>query len=77
MTLDPIVEEVRGFRDAIAREHGYDIASIFEALRKMEVASGREHVSLPPRANAQQAAATDETGPASQPITTTLGSPRE
>ena len=60
MTVDPIVEEVRGFRDAIAREHDYDIDAIFEALRKIEIASGRDHVSLPPRASAQHAAAADE-----------------
>ncbi len=57
MTVDPVVEEVRQFRDALAREHGYDIDAIFEALRQMEVASGREHVSLPPRAPVDLAAA--------------------
>ena len=49
MTRDPIVEEVRAARDAIAKEHGYDIQAIFAALREMEEQSGREHVTLPPR----------------------------
>lgn len=52
MIQDPIVEEVRGFRDEIAREYDYDIDAIFEALRRMEASSGREHVSLVPRKTA-------------------------
>ena len=59
MTSDPIIEEVRALRDEIAKEHDYDINAIFEALRKMEVTSGREHVSLPPRKTAQPAVAAD------------------
>ncbi len=51
MTQDPIVQEVRVIREEIAREHGYDIDAIFEALRKAEASSGREHVTLKPRAN--------------------------
>lgn len=49
MIRDPIVEEVRAARDAIAREHGDDIEAIFAALREMEKQSGREHVTLPAR----------------------------
>lgn len=49
MIHDPIVDEVRGFRDEIAKEHDYDIDAIFIALRQMEATSGREHVSLPAR----------------------------
>jgi hypothetical protein len=59
MTRDPIVEDVRAFRDELAREHDYDIDAIFEALRKMEDASGRDHVSFPPRSAAQPGAAPD------------------
>ena len=53
MIPDPIVEEVRSFRDEIAREHDYDIDAIFEELRRLEAASSREHVSLAPRRTAQ------------------------
>jgi hypothetical protein len=61
MTPDPIVNEVRALRDEIAREYDYDIDAIFEALRKAEAASGREHVTLEPRRPAQQPAAADRT----------------
>ncbi|WP_437571028.1 hypothetical protein [Sorangium sp. So ce542] len=49
MTPDPIVEEVRAIRDAIAQEHGDDVDAIFEAFRRMEEASGRPHVGPPAR----------------------------
>lgn len=49
MTRDTIVEEVRAARDAIAKEHDYDIAAIFVALREMGRDSNVEHVTLPPR----------------------------
>jgi hypothetical protein len=48
MKKDPIVDEVRVIRDGIAREHGYDLAAIFQMLRDTEATSGREHVSPPP-----------------------------
>jgi hypothetical protein len=48
MSSDPIVDEVRAIRDAIAREHGYDLGAIFRMLREAEAKSGREHVSPPP-----------------------------
>jgi hypothetical protein len=49
MTHDRIVDEVRALRDELAREHGYDIDAIFTALRQLDAASGREHISLPAR----------------------------
>lgn len=49
MTKDPIVEEVRAVRDEIARESHYDLDAIFATLRKLEVESGRHHVTLAPR----------------------------
>lgn len=49
MTRDPIVEEVRAFRDEIAKALDYDIDAIFEALRARESACGEPRVSLPPR----------------------------
>jgi len=48
MKRDPIVDEVRAIRDAIAREHDYDLDSILRMLRGAEPRSGREHVSPPP-----------------------------
>jgi len=63
VNVDPMVEEVRLFRDEIAKEHGYDIDAIFEAFRKMEAGSGREHVSLPPRRTTQPGVATDAASP--------------
>ena len=67
MKKDPIVDEVRAIRDQIAREHNYDLDSIFQMYRELEVTSGREHVSPPPPPvqplpkAAQQHVAADET----------------
>ena len=67
MKRDPIVEDVRAIRDEIAREHNYDLDSIFQMFRQMEATSGREHVSPPPPTveplpkAAQQHVAADET----------------
>ena len=49
MNRDPIIDDVRAVRDAIAREHNYDLDSIFRMLRAREMTSGRSHVTLPPR----------------------------
>ncbi len=49
MSRDAIIDEVRAIRDAIAREHNYDIDSIFLMLREREATSGRPHVTLPPK----------------------------
>ncbi len=49
MTHDLIVDEVRAFRDELARKHDYDIDAIFTALRQLEADSGRQHVSLSAR----------------------------
>ncbi len=54
MTRDAIVDEVRAFRDEIAREYDYDIGAIFAALRKMDVTGPGHHVSLAPRTIANQ-----------------------
>lgn len=53
MTNDPIVDEVRAIRDAIAREHDYDIAAICRAIREEARAAGVRTVTLPPRAVAE------------------------
>jgi len=49
MSHDPIIDEVRAIRDAIAREHNYDLDSIFRMLRTREATSDRLHVTLPPK----------------------------
>ena len=49
MSHDPIIDEVRAIRDAIAREHNYDLDSIFLMLRTREAASERLPVVLPPK----------------------------
>lgn len=49
MARDPIVEEVRAIRDAIAKEHGYDVKAYMRALQEDEAKSGRKIVTLPPR----------------------------
>ena len=48
MSRDPIIDEVRSIRDAIAREHNYDLDSIFRMLRSHE-SSKSPHVKLPPK----------------------------
>ncbi len=49
MRRDPIVEEVRRSRAAIAREHGNDLAAIVAAFVREEGASGVKTVSLRPK----------------------------
>jgi len=49
MSDDPIIDEVRAIRDAIACEHDYDLDAIFRMLRAREATSPVLHVSLPPR----------------------------
>ena len=46
---DPIVEEVRRWRDEYAAQFGYDLAAICRDLCEKQKASGIEVVSLPPR----------------------------
>ena len=46
MWRDPIVEEVRAIRAAIAKEHGNDLKALARALRRKEGADGRRVVDL-------------------------------
>lgn len=47
---DPIVEEVRKHREAIAREHGNDVAAIIEALEREDASDdGTPLLSFPPK----------------------------
>ena len=47
MPRDPILDEVRQVRDAIAKEHSYDVKAIVRALQEAETRSGRELVASP------------------------------
>ena len=46
MSKDPIVDEVRAARSAIAAEHGNDLKKIIAAFRRKEGADGRRVVDL-------------------------------
>jgi hypothetical protein len=49
MFEDPIVEEVRRFRQEHAAKYGNDIHRIFEALREQQKKSTRKVVNFGPR----------------------------
>ena len=46
---DPIVEEVRAVRDALAKEFDYDVEKLARAIQADEQAQGRPPLHLPPR----------------------------
>jgi hypothetical protein len=46
---DPIVDEVRAARDAIAKESDYDVEKLAQAIKAREAQSGRKFVRLPPK----------------------------
>lgn len=46
MSRDPIVDEVRSQRAAIAQEHGNNLKAIIAALKRKEGVDGRRVVSL-------------------------------
>ena len=47
--IDPIVEEVRGFRKEHAQRFNFDLSVICVDIRQFEVSCGHEVVELPPR----------------------------
>ena len=47
MRRDPIVDEVRAIRDAIAEEHGNDLKAIVAEFQRQDAASGTKGVSFP------------------------------
>ncbi len=47
MYKDPILEEIRKYREEYAKSFNYDLKAIFEDLRKKQIASGRKVVKLP------------------------------
>ena len=46
MSRDPIVDEVRAHRTAIAHEHGNDLKAIIAAFKRKQGADGRPVVSF-------------------------------
>jgi hypothetical protein len=49
MRRDPIVDEVRRNREAIAREHDNDLEAIVAAFQQEDAASDTPTVSFPPK----------------------------
>jgi len=49
MNHDPIIDEVRQFRDAYAKHFHYDLEAICRDIRAKQIQSGKKVVSLPPR----------------------------
>jgi hypothetical protein len=49
MIPDPIVNEVRQFRDAYAKRFHYDLEAICRDIRAKQTQSGKTVVSLPPK----------------------------
>ena len=77
MRRDEIVDDVRAIRDAIASEHDYDIASIFDALRAMGRDGKNQRVTLPPRrVRAQEAAAVQQSAAANGALPPSSVEPR-
>ncbi len=46
---DPIIDEVRAIRDAIAKKCDYDIDALAKLLKTHETQSGRRIVRRPPK----------------------------
>ena len=51
MTADPMIAEIRAWRDWHAARMNYDVHAIFQEIRKMQPASTREFVRHPARPN--------------------------
>jgi cytochrome b involved in lipid metabolism len=49
MLHDPIVEEVRKYRDAYAKRFNYDLRAISRDLQTQQKKSDQRKVSLPPK----------------------------
>lgn len=53
--LDPIIKEIRTFREALAKEHGYDVEKIAEAIDKAQAGKDQKLESRPPKRIAKKA----------------------
>jgi len=49
MIEDPIVKEIRKYRQEHSKKYGYDLNRICDALRKKEKESSKKVVNLKPR----------------------------
>jgi len=49
MKREPIIDEVRQFRDAYAKRFHYDLEAICRDIRARQTQGGRKVVSLPPK----------------------------
>ncbi len=49
MRTDPIVDEVRAFREAHAKEFNFDLSAIYADLKRREEEEQRQVVSFQPR----------------------------
>ena len=49
MSRDPIVEEVRRYRDAYAKRFNYDLQAIYRDLKEQQERGSWKRVSLPPK----------------------------
>jgi len=49
MKLDPVLAEIRAYREAYSERFGGDISAMLADLRKRQAASGRKVVKLPPK----------------------------
>ncbi len=65
MKTDSVNEEIRVVRRKLASRFNNDLALILADIRRQELASGRQHVSLPPR---PVAAAVDQPANSSVPL---------
>ena len=59
MHEDPIVEEVRKIRERLARGHDFNVASIFQDLRKRQASLGKRLVRRQRKRLTEQIAAPD------------------
>jgi hypothetical protein len=55
MRNDPIVTEVRNFRNEHAKKHNNDLRKIYEDLKRSERESGKATVSYPPKLKLENA----------------------
>ena len=60
---DPVVEEIRQYREQYAARFGYDLAAICRDLRERQGACGHEVVSRPPKRVSGEEHVSAEVGP--------------
>jgi hypothetical protein len=66
--IDPIVDEVRGFRREHAQSFNFDLHAICADIREFEACCGHEVVKLPPKK--LESAVNRRTEPFNQPCVT-------